>query len=204
MSLSDIYKKIYPLYIYNRRKMRKKIKNKDFTLITPNCTAGIIYHDLGLEFLSPTINLNILNFDKFLLNMDYYLAQELVFVKSDYTFPVATLGGDVTIWFTHYNSSEEAAKKWNERKGRINKDNLYILCSDIDLDTPEKIRRVVDSKQYKKIKVFTAKNYDIEDTIYIEKFNGQPHVGNLISIDALRGVRGYERYLDVVKWLNDD
>lgn len=38
-------------------RMRKRLKNKNFSLITNNCTGGFIYHDLGLRFNSPTINL---------------------------------------------------------------------------------------------------------------------------------------------------
>lgn len=34
-------------------KDRLRLRNKDFTLITSNCVGGIIYHELGLPFLSP-------------------------------------------------------------------------------------------------------------------------------------------------------
>lgn len=55
----------------NRRKQnnyyKNNIKNKDFTIFSSNCTGGVLYHDLGLEFLSPTINLymNCEDFIKF-------------------------------------------------------------------------------------------------------------------------------------------
>ena len=32
-------------------------KNDDFTLIARDCIGGILYHQLGLKFLTPTINL---------------------------------------------------------------------------------------------------------------------------------------------------
>lgn len=31
-----------------------RLKNKDFSILTNHCMGGIIYHDLGLKFLSPT------------------------------------------------------------------------------------------------------------------------------------------------------
>lgn len=38
---------------------RKKIKNKDYTILCNTCIGGVIYHDLNHEFLTPTINLYI-------------------------------------------------------------------------------------------------------------------------------------------------
>ena len=38
-------------------KMRKGLKNKDFTILSCNCAAGILYHRYNHPFLSPTINL---------------------------------------------------------------------------------------------------------------------------------------------------
>ena len=43
---------------YNRKK-RSRLKNTDFTIIASNCCGTMMYHDLGLPFLSPTINLNL-------------------------------------------------------------------------------------------------------------------------------------------------
>ena len=125
MRLFDLYKKFSirrKIYLAN---CKKKLKNNNFTLITPNCMGGMIYHDLGLRFLSPTINLQIFPFDKFILNMKEYLEKDLVFVESDKEFPVAMLG-DLTICFTHYHSKKEALQKWNDRKKRIVWDNIYI------------------------------------------------------------------------------
>ena len=42
------------------KKLRARLVNRDFTLISNNCCAGIIYSDLGLQFTSPTINLYML------------------------------------------------------------------------------------------------------------------------------------------------
>ena len=58
---------------------RKRLVNKDFTIIASNCTAGILYHELGLKFLSPTINLYMEgdDFVKFCTNINYYLNVEM-------------------------------------------------------------------------------------------------------------------------------
>lgn len=36
---------------------RERLYNKNFTIFSTNCIGGIIYHNLKLRFLSPTINL---------------------------------------------------------------------------------------------------------------------------------------------------
>ena len=64
-----------------------KAKNDIFTfsIICSSCIGGIIYHRLGLKFLTPTINLwfNQKDFIKFISNLQYYLDQKLNFVESD-------------------------------------------------------------------------------------------------------------------------
>ena len=39
------------------QKNRERLNRDDVTIISTNCTGGILYHDLGLEFKSPTVNL---------------------------------------------------------------------------------------------------------------------------------------------------
>ena len=59
---------------------RKKLKNKDFTLVTSNCTGGILYHWLGLKFRSPFINLYMSNEDyiKALENFELFLSTPMI------------------------------------------------------------------------------------------------------------------------------
>ena len=71
----------------------------DFTMLTSDCMAGLIYHTMGRQFLSPTINMSIKDADflKFLTDMPYYLKQEIRFYEST-TYPKGTIGeGDKTI-----------------------------------------------------------------------------------------------------------
>lgn len=78
-------------------------------MLTSNCIGGLIYHELGKSFLSPTINLrmNSPDFIKFVTNIHEYLDLDLKFINSEEPFPVAKLG-DVKIYFVHYGSEEEA------------------------------------------------------------------------------------------------
>ena len=112
---------------------RIRLKNYNFTLITNNCIGGIICHDLHLKFMSPTVNLYFTN-DEFILfcsNLHEYLDLEVYEYKQhDKSFPVGLLSGskgDVYIYFMHYKNFNEAKTKWDERKKRINFDNIFII-----------------------------------------------------------------------------
>ena len=119
---------------------RLKNKNKDFTLIARDCIGGILYHQLKMKFLSPTINLFFTpeDFNYFCLNLKEYINGELSESKEEnINYPVAFLtpirGSLVTrpikVYFMHYKSYKEAVQKWNERKERINWDNIYVVSS---------------------------------------------------------------------------
>lgn len=66
----------YQLIIRNNR---VKLFNQTPCIIASNCNGGIIYHDLGLKFLSPTINLFFYPQDylKFIMNLDHYVKAQL-------------------------------------------------------------------------------------------------------------------------------
>lgn len=89
--------------------LRKRLKNQNFTILAPTCIAGVIYHELGLPFASPTINLwmHDKDFYKFVNNLKGYLAHDLVFVEGIDDTPTAYLD-DILIHFNHYHSDEEA------------------------------------------------------------------------------------------------
>lgn len=115
--------------------LRERLDNKDFSLITNNCIGGVISHNLGLQFRSPTINLYIRGAEYLALVKDlkYYLSCEMIQDNQDVCFPVGLIVPKddehipIRIWFQHYKSYEEAKSKWEERSKRINYDNLYYI-----------------------------------------------------------------------------
>ena len=88
----------------------------------------MILHELGERFNSPTVNLffGAEDYIKFLEKLDHYLGQTLVEAQSDKDYPVAKLD-DITIYFMHYPSFDEAKRIWEKRTERINRDNLYVI-----------------------------------------------------------------------------
>lgn len=183
-------------------KLRKKLKNKDFSIICSNCIGGIIYHRLGRKFLSPTINLwmNQEDFIKLVLNLKEYISKDLEFIESEYDYPVGVLG-DIKIYFNHSKTQEEARSSWNARKSRINYDNLFIIMYDRDGITKEDIKKLEQVDCRNKI-VLSDKAYpDIDYVLTIkpnyDKINGQQYLDKDI-LDRMT----FEKYFDFVKFIN--
>ena len=113
------------------------------TIISNNCAGAAIMHSMGMEFKSPTINLQILpeEFSRFCKYLKHYMDAPL----REYTdisdrhkeFLNKMFGGipnmpfgiiaDIIVCFQHYSTFEEAAAKWNERKRRIDYDNIGFI-----------------------------------------------------------------------------
>ena len=104
---------------------RHKLKNENFTIISNNCIAGVLYKDLNKKFNSPTINLYFSHNDyiKYCQNLNYYINKELEEQKSNYLYPVGKLG-DISVHFMHYDSFKEAKENWDKRCKRINMKNI--------------------------------------------------------------------------------
>lgn len=186
---------------------RKTLRKRDITLITNNCIGGIIYHDMHLQFLSPTINLYFDNeeFIRFSTHLEYYLSlaiEESTDIQK--SFPVGVLHGshgDVHIYFMHYDSFEQAVAKWNERKERINYDNLYIImeaqkCSSAILTKFNDI-------PYANKVVLTDGIQDVVNSFPINgNFYGNSYwAGKLLEYPP-RGLYRYMEQFDYVKFIN--
>lgn len=112
----------------------KELRESRPTILTRNCMGGYLYHLFRLEFYSPTINMFIgeNDFLKFASNLDWYLQQDLNLVGSRFDsgdkiwYPVFKLN-DITWFMNHYKDFELAKIKWEERKKRINKDNICVV-----------------------------------------------------------------------------
>lgn len=195
--------------IISRFILRRRLKNKNFTILTDTCIGGVIYHELGLQFLSPTINLwmHDKDFYKFVNNLGYYLALPLKFVEGIENYPTAYLG-DILIHFNHYKTNEEAEAKWEERKKRINYDNLFIIASDRPLNSNPVTYE--DMKSLEKIKcrgkiVFSTRMYpDVPYIIHLPKDKEGDFV-NTYMLDKTNILHRWkwEKVFDYVSWLNN-
>ena len=139
---------------------RSRLINKEVTIFSSNCIGGAIYHDLGLRFMSPTINLFIRpsDFVRFLSNVQHYVKCDLKELDAGEMYPCGDLDG-IRLDFVHYESFSEAKAKWNERSARIDLSNCCAIMVDRDGCTQEDVRAFdalpIDQKAF-----LTARTFD--------------------------------------------
>ena len=122
------------------------------TLIANNCMGGCLLSENNMEFRTPTINLQLMpeEFPRLCLYLREYMSFEL----EDYRAPGRSLMElherylrnvygcipnhpmgilrDIIVVFQHYDTFEEAKTKWDERKARIDYDNIGFLFMLVD------------------------------------------------------------------------
>lgn len=187
----------------------KKLKNDNFTILCSNCIGGVIYHRLGKRFLSPTINLFMSqpDFVEFCTNLQYYLEKELNFIEAGTGYPVAELTGNgkniatLRIDFNHENDTEEAKRKWDERKKRINMDNLYIILYKLDGVSVEQLKKLEKVKCNNKVVLTEKAIPEIEWSFLIKPNYRENYPSAYLGKDVF-GVRRFEKKFDFVEFLN--
>lgn len=187
---------------------KNKLKNKNPTIIASDCFGTFIYHNLGLRFNSPTINLYIKKNDflKFVSNLKEYLSCDITEVTDKtVSFPVGKLevgGNSVEIYFMHYKSFEEAKRKWNERKERVSFDNIYIIQL-IQNATEEDICEF-DKLKYKNKMLITSENLtnspNVVEQDILKKTNYKG--GEILFYENSHSIRRPMDKIDYISFLN--
>lgn len=183
---------------------RKKLKNKTPTIISSNCNGEYWYYDMGLRFLSPTINLSfeMNDYVKMLENLRWYMEQPIIPYKDNrFNYPCGLLG-DIEIRFNHYKTFDEAVTKWEERKKRIDWENLFVIGIDGDNCTYETMKRF-DNLPYQNKVIFTHVPYpEIKSSYYIPGFEKENGIGVLLYFKKQILIRRYLDDFDYVSFLN--
>ena len=188
---------------------RIKLKNKDVTILSNNCTAGVIYHELNLKFLSPTINLFMGHYDftKFVNNLEEYRKSELIEIKkTDKQYPVGILKnnkcGDIRIEFMHYKSFSEAKEKWYKRFERINVKKIYVIL-DVGPGIDTQLMKDFYKLNTKNKIALVTKDYKGPQSFGISCYNEKWHAGQLLEFNPKTGKK-YLHEWDYVKFLNNN
>ena len=189
--------------LYLKRK-KHKLKNRNPSIISNNCVGGVISHDLGQQFCSPTVNLYFRaeEYIRFLRNLKYYLSLDVVELQSDLPYPVGIID-DVRIFFMHYSDFEQARQKWNERKKRVDFSNLYVMMTEKEECTQD-VMEQFDSLEYRKKVLFThLPHSELKCAHYISGFENENEMGILTDQKDSFWQRRYIDDYDYVSFLNN-
>lgn len=184
-------------------KLYRSLDLSQTSIISSDCVGGIIYHDAGCEFQSPTINMRFEASDmvKLCSNLRYYMQLDPVPYKDSngVSYPVLELG-DIKLWCVHYHTYEEAIIAWQRRKKRINYKNIVMLFSEKDNFSEDLIDKI-DKIPGKKV-LFAAKSRPYEWNCYIPEFEKNGMVMDLTRYASFWGIKWYEKHFNMVGWLN--
>ena len=186
---------------------RKKLNNKEPSLLSSNCNGAFLLHDLGLEFRTPTVNLWMKPKDyiELLKHLEAYLKEPLQFddrLEQQYGYPVGVLKDTVKIYFQHYKTRQEAQEKWEKRSARVDLQNLFIWFTDRDGCTYEDLKEF-DALPYKNKVAFTHVSYpEFKSAFYIEGFEKEKEVGLIFDFKKDKFAVKYYDDFPYVEWFN--
>ena len=192
--------------------LRIRNHNHGFTLISNNCIGGVIYHNLGERFDSPTINLFITGKDylNFVMHLQYYCThcQMIEGNIPGAKYPIGVLVPDgsalppITIHFQHYSCFEEALTKWNTRCTRIHWNNLHIIWEFYDNLYPIELIQEFDKLPFHKIVLTHRPISGIKYQFVLPCFKNEFKTGLTLEKSKIVGRRNLDDW-DYVSFINE-
>ena len=172
---------------WNRQRYQKRIvrntrhiRAKNVTILSQNNIGGVFYHDMGMQFLSPTVNLFLMepDFVKFVLDLEHYLGCTLQ-MRWGEAYPIGQLD-DIQIHFMHYDNCQEAKQAWERRAKRIRLDRILVLSTDRN-GFDDGVHRLWQQIPYPKV-LFTANPRYAQDpdSVFFPAYQDQGFVPDLI------------------------
>ncbi len=198
-----------------------KLTNHEFSIISNTCVGGVMTHNVGEQFRSPTVNLIIYE-DQFLTfcrHLKEYAAcpveqptaeEALQFASLSY--PVGILRGaqfglpDINLLFVHYKTFEAAKEKWEERFRRVNYDDIFILM-DRGMDASDEILDEFYRLPFEH-KVFFTNREDPDrwpNNFKFSFYTPEHYVSGCLYRNVRKGaeVHHWMDEFDYVRWLNE-
>lgn len=204
--IKDIWRFLYT------QKMRKKLIDDKFVIVSSNCIGGCLLHDLGMPLDTPTVNITIPEFCTFCENLERYInlePKEGEIHQNGY--PTAKLGGDIglkeiTINCVHYESFSDFREAWLRRSGRMQQRikegyKIILFASDAQLKENDAINRF-HNLPYNKI-CFTSCISLYPEFVIVPRFIGQQNVGDISAYATmLKQARIFEKAIDCTQVIN--
>lgn len=192
---------------YHELKARK-CKNIKICILCNNCTGGVILHDLGLRFDTPTINIDIRNQDEFLYfveNIEKFRdvdVHELEFRKYNHHAGCVIYNNmPIDIVFTHYNSFEEGRRKWIERMKRLDLEHIYVIYEGPKVS--ESFVERFSKLPYKKAIISSREKMFKYDFYYGFSFYERWKPGKILDYKSWFNVKRYLDDFDYVSFFNN-
>ena len=191
------------------KKMQQRLTNTTPTIIASDCFGGLVYHNLGLQFTSPTINLYIEkdDFIAFVQHLKEYLDTDIIEIpNSDTPYPMGEMiynNIPVRLHFMHYDTFEQAKQKWNERKKRINWNNIYVILT-IESNATQEDISLFDNLPYNNKLLIVDKNefnYTHAVTCSVFQKKNYRH-GKILDYTSRFSKKRYMDEIDYVSFLN--
>lgn len=193
---------------------RLRIRNRNFSLVSQNCVGGVMYNFLGMEFLSPTINMFIedMNFVKLAEDPKYYFGIDAKPYIENYHDPIDNsitypqiIIDDVIINCLHYKSCDEACTAWNRRRLRVNYDNIFFIGNSWNMHENYELVDRIAALPYSI--VFTYQKSEKDNCIWLKdqfwKLDNRGIIRpNITDSVPNSGLKYFEKYFDYVNWLN--
>lgn len=202
------------------QKRRAKLKNHSFSIVSNTCVGGVMTHNVGERFRSPTVNLIIYE-DQFLTfcrHLKEYAACPLEEPNEEeqkqfdqYSYPVGILRGatvglpDLNLYLVHYKSVEEARAKWEARYQRINYNDLFIVM-DRGIEAKEEILDAFHELPYEHKVIFSQfddpKRWP--NNFHPSFYTAEDFVSGAMYNNIQKGIFRYHWMdeFDYVNWLN--
>jgi len=190
-------------------------KYSSISIISNNCIAGAMLHDLNIKYQSPTISIQILpeEFVKFCKNINSYMKMPVVEYKpEDFSdahrsyvmkmfngIPEMPYGlcGDVLICFQHYPTFKLGSEAWERRRKRFDPNNIAYMFYVRGKDYMDELNEFVNCNFNNSI-LFTE-SFDVD--VPIEHYKVTPPQSNLFLDMDHDGHRYYEKQFNPSKWL---
>ena len=193
------------IILLRRKNRRRRLTNESFTLVANNCVAGAVYQDLSLEYLTPFVGLymNPNDFVRLCSSFEHYMGMDLVEKKqSEFPFPVGQIE-EITIYFMHYQSYDEALSKWNSRKKRMNFSRLGFILVQRDGCTEEDMQEFDSLEVTNKIILTTSVYPNLKTSIFLRHFKGEAEVGNVLEFKKTFPEDRIMWDFNFVRWINN-
>lgn len=201
-------------YMFCRR-MRRRVRARGFSIITNNCIGGLLYKQLGMRFLSPTINIAIEDdedYFAFCKDLRYYTACPLCDVSAEkkMPYPVGRLVPQddahrpVDLSFVHYPTFAEAADRWAARAGRINYEKLVFIYTSLpEADIPRNLLADFEALPGLKLSILQEPVEGVRHYCILPSWNRETHSQHLLDKLGMTGYRLFNLY-DFAAFLNGE